>query len=312
MRVWSLHEALTYGSGDERPFLCPVHGDSRPSASVNIIKKKWFCYTCGARGGLTGEDALLEPDYDVMREWFAKKTEEKRVYPESWLARYTAGSVHSYWANRVGEAAARHFQLGWDVESDRLTYPLRDPGGGVLGVVRRRGPDVDPGRGGRGAPKYLYPAGVDVGSLLFNYDQQQHDVLVLVEGALDAIALWRVGVHAVAIYGARLSDEQVRLIARCDPHTVVTAYDNDDAGWQAHSETRRALRGVRVQRLSWPKSWGKDVDEIGQNKLKKSINKLAVPGLWCVGSEPCRPRIVSSSSRSTSTRSRPQILRTAS
>lgn len=277
MRHWTLHEALVYGKGSERPFLCPVHGDSRPSASVNVVKQKWYCYTCGARGGLTGEDALIEPDFEVMKSWFTAKMEESRVYPEAWLAQYTAGGVHDYWRERVGTRAAEHFKLGYDVESERLTYPLRNARGHVLGVVRRRV------QGDEG-PKYLYPRGVDVGRLLFNYSPEHRRAVVLVEGALDAIALWRVGIEAFAIYGSRLGPEQVRLIDCVDPEFVVTAFDNDEAGYRAHCDAERALRHRQVARLRWPLSWGKDVDELGEERLRKVVSSLECPGVSCVGS----------------------------
>ena len=90
----TLTEAVSRGHGTERPFLCPVHTDSRPSASLNMHKKVWYCYTCGARGSLTGEAALVEPDYEEMRRWLMEKLEEKRVYPEAWLSRWGAGPVH--------------------------------------------------------------------------------------------------------------------------------------------------------------------------------------------------------------------------
>lgn len=277
LRHHTLSEALTYGKGTERPFLCPVHGDSRPSASVNVLKKVWICYTCGAHGSLTGEDSLMEPDYEVMKQWFTERMTEGRVYPESWLARYTAGGVHPYWSERVGEAAAHRFRLGWDADRDAGTYPLRDSSGGVLGVVRRS-------LSGDG-PKYLYPRGVDVGRLLFNYSPEHRPVVALVEGALDAIALWNVGVDAFAIYGARLSDAQIRLIERVDPLYIFTGYDNDDAGRRAHWETERRFPHRFVSGLRWPRSWGKDVGELSETRLKKVVCPLESAVQSCVGSE---------------------------
>ena len=107
MRALTLAEAVRYGRGVERSFLCPEHGDSRPSASVNIIKGKWYCYTCHAHGTLGGEAMLAEPDYQQMKLWVDTKLAEGQIYPESWLSRYDAGPVHPYWLERVGEAAAR-------------------------------------------------------------------------------------------------------------------------------------------------------------------------------------------------------------
>lgn len=309
MRHWTLQEALLYGKGPERPFLCPVHGDSRPSASVNVVKQMWYCYTCGAHGGLTGEDALIEPDYEVMKTWFMEKMEEDRVYPEAWLDRWDAGAVHPYWAGRVGVRAAQHHRLGYDAERDACTYPLRSEGGAVLGVVRRNLSDD--------GPKYLYPKGLDIGQYLFNYSPVHRKHVILCEGALDAIAFWNAGFTAFAIYGSRLSDVQVRLIDRIDPDLVITAYDNDDAGFRAHCDTERAFKHRMVARLTWGRAWGKDVDEIGLDRLKKITERLVLPDLSCVESTTCespestktRSALRILSSRSSSTPRRLSILR---
>jgi DNA primase len=266
MRALTLAEALRFGRGVERPFLCPEHGDSRPSASVNIIKRVWYCYTCGAHGTLGGEALLAEPDYQQMKLWLDSKLAEGTIYPESWLSRYDAGPVRQYWLDRVGEAAARRFRLGYDSETAAYTYPLRDPRQQVLGVVRRSSGDE--------GPKYKYPHGVDVGRLLFHYTPDHREAVVLVEGALDAIALWNVGVDAFAIYGSRLSVDQVKLIDRVDPERVFTAYDMDDAGWEAYRMTERAFKHRLVTRLNWPRAWGKDIDEIGETRRRQVVDEL--------------------------------------
>jgi hypothetical protein len=275
MRALTLAEALRWGRGVERPFLCPEHGDSRPSASVNIIKRKWYCYTCHAHGDLNGEAMLAEPDYLSMKLWLDNKLAEGTVYPESWLNRWDAGPVHPYWLGRVGEAAARVHRLGNDAEAEAVTYPLRDPTGQVLGVVRRSLLG--------GGPKYKYPAGIDVGRLLFNYTPEHREAVVLTEGALDAIALWNVGIDAFAIYGSRLSVAQVRLIDRIDPEYVYTCYDQDEAGWRAHRETEKAFAHRLVCRLSWPRAWGGDIDEIGETRRRKVVDDLVSAGHGCIG-----------------------------
>jgi len=274
-RALTLAEALRYGHGIERPFLCPEHGDSRPSASVNIVKGKWYCYTCHAHGTLGGEALLSEPDYAAMKLWLERRLAQGEVYPESWLARYTGGPVHEYWKQRFGVSAARHFRLGWDALAQSVTYPLRAPNGDVLGVVRRR---LVTGQG----PKYRYPAGIDIGRLLFNYTPEHRDAVVLVEGALDAVALWMVGVDAFAIYGSRLSEHQVKLIEKIDPTFVVTCFDADAAGWSAHLQTMHAFKHRLVDRLMWPKAWGNDIDEIGIEHRRSVV--LALKDLECIES----------------------------
>jgi hypothetical protein len=274
MRPLTLAEALRFGRGIERPFLCPEHGDSRPSASVNIVKGKWFCYTCHAHGELNGEARLTEPDYHTVKLWLDKKLAEHTVYPEAWLDQYDSGPVHPYWLARVGAAAAREFRLGSDPAATAVTYPLRGPAGQVHGVVRRS-------VSGEG-PKYRYPAGVDVGRLLFHYTPVHRSAVVLTEGALDAIALWNVGIDALAIYGSRLSEHQVALIDRIDPEYVYTCYDLDAAGWGAHRETERLLPHRLVSRLTWPKGWGGDIAEISETRRRHVVDDLVTSGLACI------------------------------
>ena len=274
VRPLTLAEALRFGRGIERSFLCPEHGDSRPSASVNIVKGKWFCYTCHAHGELTGEARLAEPDYEATKLWIDRKLAVGKIYPESWLSRWDAGPVHPYWIGRVGEAAAREFRLGADPEADAVTYPLRDPTGQVLGVVKRSlGKDW----------KYRYPLGVDISQLLFNYTPDHRDAVVLVEGALDAISLHNVGVHAFAIYGSRLSAAQVMLISKIDPEYIYTCYDLDKAGWQAHRDTEDAFTNRLVSRLTWPRGWGNDIDEIGATHRTEVVHDLVSSGVTAIG-----------------------------
>ena len=249
MRALTLAEALRYGRGVERSFLCPEHGDSRPSASVNIIKGKWYCYTCHAHGTLSGEALLAEPDYQQMKLWLDNKLAEGQIYPESWLSRYDAGPVHPYWLERVGEAAARAFRLGFGPGGRCRHLPAArpTPAGYWASYV---------GLWGMKDRSTSTRMGVDVGRLLFHYTPDHREAVVLVEGALDAIALWNVGVDAFAIYGSRLSVDQVRLIDRIDPERIYTAYDMDDAGWEAYRMTEQAFKHRLVTRLTWPQGLG--------------------------------------------------------
>lgn len=244
----------------------------------------------------------------VLKAWFNRKLEESRVYPESWLNRWDAGPTHPYWLARVGEAAARAFRLGYDSERNEVTYPLRDSGGRVLGVVRR---NLDGGDG----PKYRYPIGIDVGRLLFGYERSSRRVVVLCEGALDCIALWNIGVQAFAIYGSRLSEEQIKLVDRIDPDTVVCAFDNDDAGFHAYLQVKRGMKHRQVERVAWPLSWGKDVDELSEERRRKIFAVvLASYDPPCIESSTWRSKTSERQSGSplltTSKRSKMQIVRT--
>lgn len=106
--------------------------------------------------------------------------------------------------------------------------------------------------------------------------------MVLTEGALDAIALWNVGIDAFAIYGSRLSAHQVALIDRIDPEYVYTCYDADQAGWNAYRETERAFSHRLVDRLTWPRAWGGDIAEISETRRRHVVDDLVTSGLACI------------------------------
>jgi DNA primase len=254
----TLAEAIANGHGAERSFNCHVHQDANASASVNVDKGLWYCYTCGARGKV-GD--VLDENID----WTSYHSKVERLlrpppepYPESWLDLFDSGPVHPYWLNRFSETTCRHFRLGYDPSEQKPCYPLRYPNGEVAGLVHR---SVDGSR-----PKYKYPWGVDVKKLLFNYEPYAFRDIYLVEGATDAMALWEVGreIAVFAVMGSSLGTVQLDLISKCDPVNVVLAFDQDEAGNKAAAEASGMLRrrGIRTVRAAWDRDLGKDPGEL--------------------------------------------------
>lgn len=223
-------------SGAEWTATCfsPDHSDANASASVNVEKGLWVCYSCH-RGGRV-DDLLLgvriadpTPDANLKAVEDNLATDEVRIYPESWLDLFEQRDVHPYWLSRFKEETCRYWRLGYDYETERCTYPLRSDSGAVLGVVRRC---LDGGQ-----PKYHYPKGVKTHDLLFGYHESRLGMpyahCVLVEGALDVIALWESGITALGIYGSRISQRQVQILRWLNPSSVTLAFDMDRAGLDA-------------------------------------------------------------------------------
>jgi hypothetical protein len=276
----SLAEALQGPGGVERSFHCPVHDDSHPSASVNIVSGLWICYSCGAKGK-AGDGYSVDPDALVSYLKDKARLKETKYFPESWLNLY--GGDCEYWRQRFSQQACEHFQLGYDAETDSATYPVRDAGGYLLGVVRRPlSPDWDGG-------KYIYPRHVDVTRYLFNYSHQEaRRRVLLVEGAADAIAAWEAGYEAYAIYGSRLSEEQVRLLHRVGAVEIWTAFDNDEAGQRAHNRVLELCAGWDVHQVEYG-SW-KDLAEISITTRSEVLSQLGKPDHGRVESTTCESR----------------------
>jgi DNA primase len=246
--------------GDEMIVVCPHpdHDDHNPSASINVKKRLWTCYACGRGGRLEQllDGVIADPDVgELLGELTASlSASEARTYPESWLDQFD-GSVHPYWQQRgLSESVCREFRLGYDFSSGRATFPLRSPSGTVLGVTQR---SID-----NSHPRYQYPPGVKISETLFAYYKVRGGVkdVVLTEGALDAIAMWDVGVPAVAQMGASLSRIQIELLRRLGPRTITLAYDQDHAGRVATERvlTNPLLNFSSFRLMSWPPGEGKD------------------------------------------------------
>lgn len=92
-------------------------------------------------------------------------------------------------------------------------------------------------------PKYLTPRGANLPRILWGYDLVEPgcDTVVLVEGVFDRIRLVSLGVTgAMALFGKRLTDEQIELLRALRPAKVILLLD---AG--AKAEAAMAVRELR-------------------------------------------------------------------
>jgi DNA primase len=269
MAYRTLQEAISRGQGRERAFRCPVHPDHQASASVNVIKGVWFCYACGAKGTVDG--VIDQEDQAFAKDVVGMLDEQVRIYPENWLDQFlNTVPGNTYWLSRFDRPAIEHFKLGYDWHHQMPCYPMRAQNGTVLGIVYRNTTPI--------GPKYKYPYGVNKAHLLFNYDSSASNSVVLVEGAVDAIACWEAGHRAFGIYGAQLHDEQIKLLQRVVRQRVVLAMDNDDAGRLATSKiaVQLGLIGFEVVRVDWSEVAAKDIAEAPVEIRRTLLDPLAL------------------------------------
>lgn len=262
----SLEDALTRGRGNERMFLCPAHDDHSPSASVNVAKGVWYCYTCHASG------KVGDSGYELPDEEFAEMVEdllevvEPRVYPEAWLTPYL--TPHPYWLARMSEAAVYRYQFGFDPVAGCPVYPMRDLAGRLLGVVQREpeGPD---------GPKYRYPTHVVKSRYLFGYDpRSQVETVVLAEGATDVAACHDAGIPAVGTYGSVLHPVQLLALRRIGVETVVIGYDMDLAGHKGAEKARMLLKSAGIE--CWRPAWDPLLGDLSKMPLERRRDVLGL------------------------------------
>jgi DNA primase len=244
MSYRSLEDALLFGTGVEREFICPAHDDHDASASVNAVTGLFFCYACGYRGKIDGSKVEWTPE--GVRRYIYRLTlilEPEKRYSESWLNSFDSTGPGEYWLSRFDQETCRHYRLG---HADGVaTYPMRDNGGNVMGVVSR---DLTEKRD----QKYLYPPRVRNSQYLIDYHRVESPSVILVEGMADVCAVHQAGYDvALGCYRAWLSDAQAALLRRYQPDQVLVGYDMDKAGEAGYQRAQEVLRGLCPVRRMW-------------------------------------------------------------
>ena len=170
----------------------------------------------------------------------------------------------------------------------RITFPLSDIRGHVLGFGARALQDEGPAEASGKRPKYLNTSDTDVyhkGMHLYGADLARSHAakagsVILCEGYTDVIALHQAGLrNAVGSMGTALTVDQVSELARM-AQTVLLALDADSAGQEAmlKASTLAAKRKLELRVVPLPA--GTDPAELVQRDGAEAMSALiakAVP-----------------------------------
>lgn len=281
MRYASLIESkfqVVRRSGSEFTCICPWCNGRKHVLYVNAVRGLFVCFQCGEKGSL---DSVALPvvstdDIRARLRAVATQTPEAKFYPEGWLRQFDVPT--DYWIQDRGlpDATVRQFRLGFDPFSGRVTLPLRDVRGRVLGVTYRRLDD--------GKPKYLHPKGFPIGRHLYGAwllgDQR---TVALVEGQVDAIRCWSERVPALGLMGSRITKDQIKVLQRLGLNKVVLMLDNDAAGQRGTLAVYEELQGSGLQVVAgWYRPYWtvKDPDGLKGDRLRKMFHSAVSLPDW--------------------------------
>lgn len=157
----------------------------------------------------------------------------------------------------LGEEVQRRFRIGYCRKSRAITFPWFDRRGRLVNIKFRSVRDKR---------FWYHPEGQPVRQHLYGI-HAVHAVgaeeVWVVESEIDALTLWQIGRPAVALGGARFSEEQRRLLLQSPARRVVVATDNDKAGQRIAREIEGALTGfVDVKMFDWTTCKHKDINEL--------------------------------------------------
>lgn len=256
---------------------CPFCEGSGPTFSFNPSTGYWHCFRCRERGVLGGAFALLLGD-GAPKEATPEELREALNPPESfellagntdrWLAPardylHKRGIPEDVWAAaQVGACTEGKFRT-------RIVIPNLLHDGSWRGYTTRTWDPKCPSKF-----KYRYPPGNWRQGLVHNVPalaSHPDELLYVVEGAFDVLALWP---HAVGAMGLP-AEHQIPLLAAC-PRPLAVVLDGDawEAGWVFAMKLRMEGACAGAVRLA-P---GDDPDDVDSEWLweeaRASLGKL--------------------------------------
>jgi len=292
-KIVNQHLDVVTESEEEYYCRCPFHSDNNSSFAVNKKNGLWICHGCNEKGNWNTllrrlgikknyphlqeipvdaidniirelDEYITDPTMDSDTEYFESKWLDQYKYP------------HEYWESRgLSEETVERFDLGYDPLTNSATIPLKTHHGKILGVIKRR---LDP----EANIRYLYPKGFNKAGFLYGQHEYQKDNLInenfkklkydggvaLVEGSIDALSFWEIGIPALAILGSNLSDFQKTLLNRLNPAYIVLCFDNDDAGKMAGVSVCDKME-IPIMVGRYKSDWAKDPADLTKEQRKE-------------------------------------------
>lgn len=268
--------------GDELRARCPFHDDHTPSWSMNVNTGLWICHRGCGRGemtdlvialrGVTYSDAaawVREHNHRVAVEQISAQLAQEMLPSKpaasgrAWLEHYErlGASVMPLWFLKRGFSwrTIQHWGIRYD-PVDAVVIPVWFEGE-LVGTITRQA---------RAEPKYVNSVGLERSKLLFGENYPAHNLIIIVEGVLDAIWCWQAGLSAFALLGTQLSSLQIGILRKHRFGEVVLALDNDEAGREASGHILKQLMPYwllpQISVMIWP-SGAKDAQDCTTEQL---------------------------------------------
>lgn len=265
---------------------CPYHKNGRethPSARVycntddaEVVYGTFHCFTCGVSKQLYslvgdcfnkddnfGKDWLVSHYGDTIVEVFhylepitLNKTGATKEYlPDSILNQYMY--YHPYmWQRKLSKEVVDKFDVGYDKETECLTFPVRDINGKLLFITKRSVKNksfyIE-----KGVEKPVY--------LLYDAIQNNVNTLYVCESQINALTLQSWGYPAVALFGTG-SPHQYELLKSCGIRNFILCLDGDAAGQRGNNRFKANMpKNVLISIKCIPE--GKDVNDLTKEEF---------------------------------------------
>jgi DNA primase len=221
--------------------------------------------------------SLDDPATYSLPEYLKRRSEVEieATVTEGWLGAYDF--CPKYMLRRGFERRTlREWGIGYDYGTGRVTIPVRDSSGKLVGISKRSTRDD-------GLPKYLH-LGFQRGRFLYGMEKcPRGSTVVLTEGQFDVLSWWQSfqeiapDVIPLSTMGSKVTVRQITWIAR-NCKRVILAFDNDSDGQATVIRVGDALQkrmnpGRVFGVTKWPEGY-KDVGDMVKLEHRRARKKL--------------------------------------
>lgn len=317
--VWDVAQKMLRGirkSGPENVMaICPFHvkgngmPETTPSFAMSLTTGLWICHSCHEKGTLRSflramgtTPLLIDTFYKPLFEAIDARVIRKRgrqerimndlvehVLPESSLGLFDYCPL-SLVEEGFHEETLRRFDIGFDTKHQRVTFPIRDIAGRIVGVSGRT--INEDGSRYKVYSQREYAAwglpliATDKAMFLWNldkvYPQAFHDPspsIIAAEGFKACMWIWQAGFrNVVALMGSSMSKEQQKLFERMGGRLTLFL-DNDDAGQKGTFWIGRRLH-LRIPRVSVAIYDAKQPTDLSPDQVRETINRSVEYNKW--------------------------------
>ena len=276
-------------SGNNIQTNCPFHKEGqerKPSFGINKNTGECHCFGCGWSGTLSemisncfGKDDFGDygnkwlirnflsvavesrPDIDVDFCRRKKITSETKKYiSEQELDSYRYTHPYMY-KRKLTDEIIDLFDIGYDKNTECITFPNRDINGNCLFIARRSvktkffnyPQDVE-------KPVYgLYECNICAKTIKNWFPNE----IIICESMLDALTCWVYGKYAVALNGTG-NENQFKTLRNMPNRKFILATDMDEAGLKARERIRQSLGNKLVTEYVWDINIAKDINDMSK------------------------------------------------
>lgn len=260
---------------------CPSHKggqERKPSCGVRTDTGLFHCFTCGYTESLPNviselfgqkgtswgikylkdnfQHESLSSRHIILPDMKRKVSVEKqRVITEEELQQYRY--FHNYmWKRKLTPDIVQFFDVGFDPETNCITFPVKDIYGNCVFVARR---SVD-------TKWFNYPSGANKPVYgLFKILQYGIKEVWVCESFINCLNCWQYGRPAVALIGTG-SEQQYEILKKCGIRKFTLALDGDEAGYKGTQRFIEHLKNYAMIDVAQIPS-GKDINDLTQQEF---------------------------------------------